>query len=457
MVSDSLSGRRSETRRGHGERPGGAMGSGNLSPEPVDPSTWRGVTSPRLSRRSLLRAGAGAAAAAALPGLLAACGTPSKAATNPVGSPQWWRRQKLHHTVSFANWPDYIDVLDSKHPTLEHFTDLTGISVSYAEPIDDNQPFYNLIAPSLRRGRYTGYDVIVVTNNSPVLGELISGNWLIPLDQSMMTNFRRYAARLAENPPWDPGNIYTMAWQSGWTAIGYNSAVIPKPGTSVGVLFDPKYAGKVGMMSDPQELGSVGLLAIGVDPATSTETDWRKAAAFLTKQKNSGIVRGYYDQSYIDQLKSGAIVVSQAYSGDIFQADLQQRYSSLRLLMPDEGGMFWTDNMCIPAFAENPKDAMALMDYFYQPQVEAVVEYYNDYVCPVPGAQQVLLSPTGWAAATLAAMKPEIGEPPSVTADSPLVFPTAADQAKSKNYYQFQSAAELALWNSLFEPIASSA
>ena len=85
--------------------------------------------------------------------------------------------------------------------------------------------------------------------------------------------------------------------------------------------------------------------------------------------------------------------------------------------------MFWTDNMCIPVGAQNPKDAMTLMDFFYHPQVEAVVEYYNDYVCPVPGAKDVLLHPTGWAKKALAALKPEIGLPPSVTADAPTVFP----------------------------------
>ena len=422
----------------------------------ADPAVWRGLTSRRISRRGLLTAGAGTVAAAGLSGLLAACGQASQAAPAVLtGSVEWWRQQRLHHTVNFANWPDYIDVLDNKHPTLQHFTALTGITVNYTEPVSENLPFYKSIKPALERKKPTGYDIIVTTNNSPALGELIANGWLTPLDQSMMTNFRTYAGRLAENPPWDPGNVYTMAWQSGWTAIGYNSSAIPRPGSSVGILFDQKYAGKVGMMSDPYELGSVGLLAVGVDPATSTEADWRKAAAYLTVQKNSGIVRGYYDQNYIDQLKSGAILVSQAFSGDIFQADLQQRFSDLKLLMPDEGGMFWTDNMCVPMFAENPKDAMALMDFFYQPQVEAVVEYYNDYVCPVPGAQQVLLGPTGWAATTLAAMAPEIGKPPSVTADSPLVFPTPQDQARSKNYYQFKNPAELSLWNSLFQPIAA--
>src|SRR6185437_1737866 len=110
------------------------------------------------------------------------------------------------------------------------------------------------------------------------------------------------------------------------------------------------------------------LLAIGVDPATSNESEWAKAAKKLQQQKSDGLVRSYYDQSYIDNLKNGNIV----------QADLNSKYRDLKFMMPDEGGMFWTDNMCIPVGAENPKDAMTLMDYFYQPDVEAIVEYYDD-------------------------------------------------------------------------------
>ena len=60
-----------------------------------------------------------------------------------------------------------------------------------------------------------------------------------------------------KNPSWDPGNKYTMAWQSGWTAVGYNSSEITEPVTSVESLFDPKYRGKVGMMNDPQELNNL--------------------------------------------------------------------------------------------------------------------------------------------------------------------------------------------------------
>jgi len=435
------------------------------SPQPehagdyIDPAMWRGLTQRRLSRRNVLRSAGAGAGALGIGAFLAACGvkgatvaTHNTQAGGP-GSTEWWAKQKLHKTVNFGNWPLYIDVLSGKHPSLERFTQTTGIQVNYTEPISNNIPFYAKIRPSLQAKQYTGYDLIVMTNNSPALGYLINYGWLTPLDQTAMTNFHKYAGPLVKNPSWDRGNKYTMAWQSGWTAIGYNGSAIKNPGTSVGILFDKKYAGKVGMMSDPQELGSLGLLAIGVEPATSTESDWAKAAKKLQQQKSDGIVRAYYDQSYINALKNGDTVVSQAWSGDIFQADLNSKYKDLHLLVPSEGGMSWTDNMCIPMYAQNPKDAMTLMDYYYNPDVQAVVEYYNDYVCPVPAAKDVLLNPTGWAKQTLKAMEPSIGLPPSVTANAPTVFPTPAWVAKSRSYYQYKSQEELTAWNNLFLPI----
>jgi spermidine/putrescine transport system substrate-binding protein len=416
----------------------------------ADPSVLRGLT-----RRRLLTAGAGAGALG-VAGLLAGCGTQpaADAQVSAPGNPAWWRRQRQHGTVNFANWPDYIDELHGQHPTLERFTRLTGIAVNYTEPVNENMPFYNSIEPRLKRGQYTGYDVIVTSTNSPALGDLMSNGWLVQLDQSMMTNFRRYASPQVTNPPWDPGNVYTMAWQSGWTSIGYDAQVIPDPGDSVSLLFDEKYKGKVGMMSDPWELGSAGLLRNGIWPALSTEADWRAAARTLRAQRDAGIVRGYYGQNYIDVLTSGKTVVSQAFSGDIYQANVSG-HSHLRLLMPREGAMFWTDNMCIPAHAQNPVDAMAVMDYFYQPAVQAVIEYAINYVCPVPAAQKILRQPSGWAHQTLARLAPEIGQPVAGTASSPYVFPTARAIERSRYYFQFENGEQLAYWNSLFEPIAA--
>jgi len=53
-------------------------------------------------------------------------------------------------------------------------------------------------------------------------------------------------------------------------------------------------------------------------------------------------------------------------------------------------------------------------------------------------------------------MRHEIGEPPSVTANSHFVFPTPEYIARSKDYRQFENADELALWDELFGTIAAS-
>jgi spermidine/putrescine transport system substrate-binding protein len=416
----------------------------------LDPAVLRGLTQERLSRRDIIRYGG----MAGLSAFLAACGVSGNAKTSSssgVGSPAWWAKQKFHHKVNFGNWPLYLDVLKGTHPTIQRFTQETGIQVTYTEPIQDNIPFYTKIRPALQAGQYTGYDIIVMTNNSPALGFLMNANWLVPLDHSMMPNFNKYAGPLVKNPSWDPGNKYTMAWQSGWTALAYNSSVIKEPIDSVQALYDPKYSGKIGMMADPQELGSNALLALGIEPAKSTPSDWAKAVAKLKAQQPH--VRHYYDQDYITALKNGDTVISMAWSGDIFQANLNSQYKDLKFVFPKEGAMFWTDNMCIPKGVQNPKDAMKLMDYYYLPDTQAVVEYYVDYVCPVPAAKQVLLHPTGWAAKTLKMMGPSIGLPPKVTADAPTVFPNSHVVALSRPYYVYKNQAQLAAWNNLFVPI----
>ncbi len=411
----------------------------------MDPSIWRGLTQRRLSRRDLLRYAGVGAGAMGLSAFLAACGTKGSVAASGaampnanVGTASWWGKQTQHNVLNFANWPYYIDVSHGQHPTLEQFTKQTGIKVNYFEVIQDNTSFYKKIQPSLQAGQYTGYDIVVLTNNSPILSEIFNAGFVIPLDHAKMPNFEQYAGPLVKNPTWDPGNKYSMAWQSGWTALAYNTDHIKTPITSVQSLFDPAYKGKVGMMSDPQELGTVGLLATGVEPAKSTPADWKNAATKLGQQKSAGIVRNYYDQSYIQALKNGDTWISMAWSGDIYQAQLSG-FTNLKMVMPQEGAGFWTDNMMIPLYAQNPMDAMTYMDSVYSPAVQALIEAYDDYVCPVPAAQALMAKSSN--SAIRAASK------------APTVFPTPEYVALSRPYYSYKNSNEILEWNNIFLPI----
>jgi spermidine/putrescine transport system substrate-binding protein len=411
-------------------------------PGDLDPALVRGLTEPRYSRRQVLRAAAGGAGALGVGGLLSACGVAGTAAKNNAAHQTdwtaWWSKQHQAGVLDFANWPLYIDTNHGKHPSLEQFTKATGIKVNYFEVIQDNAPFYAQIAPTLQSGQSTGYDIVVMTSDTWELNEILHINsWAIPLDHSQLPNFAQYASPLVKSPSYDPGNKYTVAWQSGFTGIAYNPKLTGREITSVHDLWDPAFKGHVGMMSDNTELGSLGLLALGIPPVHSTQSDWNKAATLLRKQRSQGLVRQYYDQSYIKALESGDIWITQAWSGDIYQAN-NSGYPHLKFVVPKEGMMVWTDNMLIPLHAKHPVDALKWMNFYYQPKIAAEVADWVNYVTPVPAAKSVLLS-----------QDPAVGK-------SPLVFPTPAMNAKSNQYYVYKNYADFQAWNNTFNPIIQS-
>lgn len=409
----------------------------------VDPAPMRGLTEPRCSRRRFLRGAGIAAGGLGLSSILTACGTKgvetsaggSDAPNAGLGTPEWWGQQQLQNELSFANWAYYIDTAHGEHPSLEQFTKDTGIKVNYAEAVNDNISFFAKIRLDLQQGNYTGYDLIVSTDNDPPVSQMVKLGWAIPLDQSKMTNYYRYSNKLVRDPLFDPGNIHTMGWQSGYTCMAYNSKYVQEPITSLESLFDPKYEGKIGMMGIASELGSMGLLAIGKDPATSTPDDWQLAADKLVQQKP--LVRSYYDASYLRALKNEDIWITMAWSGDIFYAATYQGYDTLKVVMPDEGAMLWTDYMLIPYTARNPLDAMTYMDSVFDPHVAAQIADSVGYVCPVPAAQQII--------------RDELEDP--VVADSPTVFPTPRIEALSHHYPPWSDPEVITGWNETFVPI----
>jgi spermidine/putrescine transport system substrate-binding protein len=420
-------------------------------PNDLPPDLLRGLTQPRFSRRRFLQFGGLGAAGLAL----SACSIPGaqqsklglQAARQQIT--EFWAGQKVTGSFDFANWPLYIDV-DAKnqndHPSLDLFTKETGIKVAkYDEVIQDVDSYFGKIQPLLASGQGTGYDLMVMTN-STFLTKLIDLDYLIPLDQTRMTNFYVNASDLVKDPAYDRGNVYTMAWQSGITGVGFNPKYVNKNLTSWQDLQDPAFKGKIGMFGDTTDLPNCALCAIGVNPENSTEDDWHKAAEWLKKQRP--LVRKYYQQDYIASLSKGDLWASMAWSGDIFLANSSG--ANLKFAVPTEGAPIWTDNMCIPAHAKHPLDAMTYMDFVYKPEVAAMIAEYVNYITPVPAAQQVIQADA--KAATNADDKAAL----EAVATSPLVFPEPSEFGRLYRYRVLRTQAEEDTWNNLFEPIFQS-
>lgn len=408
-----------------------------------DPVLLRGMTQRRISRRDAFRIGGLAATGVGL----AACGVSGAGKKTSLTAKQsaakkYWKGKTKHGHVNFANWPLYID---TGHHTLKEFEKATGINVNYKEVIQDDPSWFAKINPIIRSGQYIGYDVMVVTDGFE-FSELVALGELVPLNQSMLTNFYRNAEPKYKNRSFDPGNIYSIPWASGSTGIAWNPKYIKTPVTSIKELWNPAYKGHVGMMSDVQEIGNFGMIKLGIDPEKSTSADWHKAASTLLDQRNAGIVRQYYDQSYINALTKGDTWISMAWSGDIFQQNLSSG-SHLQFVVPDEGGNIWTDNMMIPKYAQNPVDAMMLMDWFYRPEIAAHLTEGINYITSVPAARPII-------AADAQKAKGSDKETLAEVATSSLVWPTPAVYKRLYNYVSV-TGQKKSEYESVFQPIVA--
>ena len=390
----------------------------------------------RLTRRQVLKGAGLGIAGLSIPGFLEACARQAAVGTSAAAGFDWGAQAKSG-SMTFANWPYYIDKKKVNgqvtHPSLDAFTEATGIKVDYLEIIEDYASFFGKIEPQLRTGQSTGYDTIVM-GYPRWLPTMIALDYLLPLDDSLLPNFMKNAADAYKDLLYDPAPRHAVAWASGATGIGYNPDLTGREITSVTDLFDPQFKGMVGMFNDTEDLPNLTLLGMGVEPSESTPDDWKHAADLLTKQRDDGIVRKYYGQGYISELEAGNLALTMAWSPDIHQANLSG-YDNLKFVVPEEGGLLWTDFLCIPKGAADPLDAIMWLDFVYKPETAAMITSWMGAMSPVPGAKDVLRT-MGFAA----------------EAESPLVFPTD-EMYQQLHPYRTLSPTEQQQWQDLFLPV----
>ena len=140
--------------------------------------------------------------------------------------------QELADEITVSNWPYYIDQNDdaTRFPTLEEFTEETGVKVNYLEDINSNEEFFGEIQAPLSRGQSIDRDIIVPT--AWLAARLLRLGYLQKLDKSAIPNMTNLEDTL-KSPTWDPNRDYSMPWQSYITGIGYDPEKVGGELTSV--------------------------------------------------------------------------------------------------------------------------------------------------------------------------------------------------------------------------------
>ena len=291
--------------------------------------------------------------------------------------------------LNWSNWPLYIDIDDAtgNRPSLEEFQKLTGVAVTYTEDVNDNAEFFAKVRTQLEGGQDIGRDIVVLTDW--MAGLWIQNGFVQKLNKSIIPNWTNMLPKFFY-APFDPGRQYSLPWQSGFGALGWNKQLLQETlGTdtmnSLDQLFDPKLKGRVSVLSEMRDTMGCILAWQGADPTNFTDDQFYTGIEALTQQVDSGQIRQVAGNDYVGAMAAGDVIAAIGWSGDMIQLG-----DAFGVALPDTGGTLWTDNMMVPALAQHKTNAELAMNYYYDPVVAAEVAAYVQYICPVQGAQEAM-------------------------------------------------------------------
>jgi spermidine/putrescine transport system substrate-binding protein len=371
----------------------------------------------QISRRAAL-AGVGGTAAALT---LASC---APADEGQVAATDVSDSEKV---LIWHNWPAYMDEDDDgNYPTLERFQAESGISVDYRIEIDDNDTWYAKVKDQLELGADIGADVACPTGW--MASRLQNLGYLQTYDNANMPNKVANIAPSYLGSAEDPDRIYSIPWQAGFAGIGYNKQAYKDatgkdaPG-SMSDLWAAELRGRVGLLSEMRDTVGLVLMSQGIDITSSSslsEDAFMAALDAIKEQIDAGQIYNVRGNSYLDDLATGNIIASTAWSGDItvinYEAGTDDDPEPFGFIFPDSGATLWADVFVTPNGATHKRNVEELINFYYDPANAAELALWVNYITPVVGAQD--------AAA-------EVDEE---LAENQLIFPNADTLSQSKAF-----------------------
>ncbi|HWH97148.1 MAG TPA: spermidine/putrescine ABC transporter substrate-binding protein [Pseudolysinimonas sp.] len=384
---------------------------------PEDPLIRRLVQQARasqLSRRSVLAGGLGGAAALAL----AACAPGSSGRPSPATD-----QSDSDKTLNFANWPGYMDEdEEGNYPTLDAFTEQTGIVVDYRVEINDNNEYYAKVRDQLALGQDIGADIITLTDW--MAGRLIDRGYTQEFDDANIPNKANLVPDLL-NVGFDPGRTHSLPWQGGFAGLCWNKEKLPNGLRTLDDLWNPELAGKIVVLSEMRDTMGLILLSQGVDISKDfSEAEFDTALDVFREKVTSGQIGAVRGNSYTQDLINGDAIAGIVWSGDVTLVNTELDSDLFEFGIPESGGTLWNDNVMIPIGSPRKKNAEKLINYYYEPEVAAELALWVTYITPVVGAKEAAV-----------AIDPE-------AAENQLIFPNEETLSQVKTFRPLTGAEE---------------
>lgn len=230
----------------------------------------------------------------------------------------------------------------------------------------------------LQAGGVSQYDVIVPGDY--IIPTLINLKLIQPLDKSKVPNLKNLDPKFA-NPPYDPGNKYSAAYQWGVSGIMYRKDKVQSPPDSWAAILDPKGSGPFVLMDSIREMMGGALRYLGYSINTKDPKQVQAAGKLLLDAKKSSRALGFEGGvGAKNRLVAGTATYAVVYNGDAIKAAGESK--NVAFVVPKEGAALFVDNMAIPARAPNPDAANKFINFILDAKIGAQLSNYNRYATP---------------------------------------------------------------------------
>ena len=276
-------------------------------------------------------------------------------------------------TVNFYNWDTYIG-----ENTLSDFTAATGINVQY-DLFADNEELF----AKFRNGN-PGYDLIVPTND--FVEQFKEAELLQQLDHSRIPNLANIDPAFM-SPAHDPDRAYSVPYMWGTIGIGYRKPDVNGVPDSWSHLYtSEEYANRIALLGAPTTVMQMAFKLMGKSLNDWSDENIAAAEEMIIAQKSR--ITAFAPDNGQDLLLAGEVDLAQEWNGDIQQAIDEDE--DIGYVVPNEGGLLWEDDLCIPVGAPNPEGAHELINFILDAEVGAAIADYIYYATPNAAAKALM-------------------------------------------------------------------
>ena len=273
------------------------------------------------------------------------------------------------------NWTNY-----TSQEVLDMFEEETGIEVI----LDVYTSNEDLMA-RMQAGGAT-YDVVLPSDS--YVERMIEQDLLYEFDATSLENFDNLMED-HQSPYFDPERAYSAPYMWGTTSIAYNTDVVDEPlDHSWREIFEPReeFQGEIGMLDEMSDVIAAAAFYLGIDHCSEDPDDWQAIQDLLMEQREH--VKLYNATGTDDSMITGETLMHQMWNGAAHRA--WRENDSISYLYPEEGVIFWSDNLVIPRDAQNVENAKAFINFMMSPEAAALTSNETGYMNAVSGSDAML-------------------------------------------------------------------